>query len=1038
MALYQPSNIIPSSFAGEGFGTVDVNDSPFFSWQVNGNSAMQSFQIDIMQNDADSTLVKTISSRDGCPFYGKDNKGNPVMFTYAPSVSWLRWELENGRSYKFKITQFWKETPNSSTLQQITQQSASVFITRTKPVVTLDNFISPVNGLNYTFLASYSQAQGDAIDWCRWQFAIINADGSKTILDDTGAINTGVLSYTVDGLMTGRTYSISLTVQTQNGVQATTGWTNFSVYYEVVPNETKASVTLQPDGSVLVDTGASLGIQPTISEGAEYEFKDGSFKLGTGNVRWNIPTGVNYSSELLAKWKGRTSPFMDLFSFESLSVSDLKFSKDGRHLFVLGSVAEKTVLRRYSTEDFSFVDADLSNALGALSPSYLALSQDETLLAAGVSYFSVTEDGLEFVGKFKDAEGDDIPVALSGAFSKVNNGVSYFALGTVYPINSGKDSSILLYEISSDNTVTYKEVLEQNQTASEMKYDDSMDYLLVAYIYDATSWAALYTDFSNTWSSRTKRAIGEFENGVSHHLPFGGHVAFYKELSTTGYVIDINNVIVSSTYNDFLAGSSDSGSVCSIYKILSSGIVEDVHLYDWIPEKYNLSNSFLSVGVTEIYSAYDSYYSQYIFLGGQSTTTPPITLAFSAQIRGGSSVYINSFLYSMENMGLFHSFDYSKKNNLSAFGLYDYGGGLRAFDSSMIPSGDSAFSVSTDYGKYQMGFTRRGSVLNISLEYYPNAAASVFKSFYCKGQKAIVTINSYMVSVTWLDSNDSIILTERENAGFPAAIFGGNATVSIYSKSTCDYVWIKKGNYLDDTVETAPQFDENTTFFLTDFTDNSLIASTNLSRAEIYRMDGTQTVHLATLSGGQESFKDYGIVCYKPYTYEIVLVRVGVYEGVQEIGTICMRDQAYSLIETTQDAQDPNLYHVQNVWRFGSNVSAGSVSNNNSPTWLTNFTPYRLRQGTTRSGKSGTLQALLANPTGGRYQDTAEQMEALYGLSTTHNPLFLKDMKGNLYMVQVSSPITQTINTKSPRQEVTISVPWEEIGDCTKAVILKE
>lgn len=114
MALYQPTNAIPSSYTK---GTVDaVNDKMEISWQVNGNSAMTAFQIDFYLNDANSTYVTTTGRlTDNIPtggFYGTDRFGRPQFFTWnANGQSWEEWskyQLTNGNEYKYKITQWYK------------------------------------------------------------------------------------------------------------------------------------------------------------------------------------------------------------------------------------------------------------------------------------------------------------------------------------------------------------------------------------------------------------------------------------------------------------------------------------------------------------------------------------------------------------------------------------------------------------------------------------------------------------------------------------------------------------------------------------------------------------------------------------------------------------------------------------------------------------------------------------------------------------------------------------------------------------------
>ena len=142
---------------------------------------------------------------------------------------------------------------------------------------------------------------------------------------------------------------------------------------------------------------------------------------------------------------------------------------------------------------------------------------------------------------------------------------------------------------------------------------------------------------------------------------------------------------------------------------------------------------------------------------------------------------------------------------------------------------------------------------------------------------------------------------------------------------------------------------------------------------------------------------------------------------------------AYFLYETIQDETNPTIYNVTRIWRFGNNISTGAISNNNSPNWLTNFTPYRLKQPSSLMAKSGTLQALLSNNNSDKnfYNDTAQMMDRLFEASKSNNTFFLKDMKGNLYMVAISAPITQTIELKSKVQQVKVSLSWEEVGDAS-------
>ena len=244
MALFQPTNVIPSTLSGEGNGTVDVSKPLTVSWQVNGNSPMVAYRIKIMQNDTDSTLMldtgKTTLSQ---PYSGSDRMGNPIPFSVEISVESLFLAgIENGyaNGYKMTIQQWW--TANDS----IEQSSAAFFITRSDPSLILDIYpsFSSFYFEEYTFDAKYFQAQGDEIEWARWELQVLE-NGEYTTVDDTGNIyNVGVtydayypyytiISYTHNGFSVGTSglpgsigvqYRIRCTVQTESGVQATTGW----------------------------------------------------------------------------------------------------------------------------------------------------------------------------------------------------------------------------------------------------------------------------------------------------------------------------------------------------------------------------------------------------------------------------------------------------------------------------------------------------------------------------------------------------------------------------------------------------------------------------------------------------------------------------------------------------------------------------------------------------------------------------------------------------------------------------------------------
>lgn len=230
--LFQPSNISPSTLSGIGAGTVDVTLGLTVSWQVNGDTPMTAYKITIYQNDTASTEKYTTGkiSLSSPYFQPHDKNGNPQFFSTQISAANLSAAgIVNGyaNGYKLLITQWW------SANDYVEQTSASVFNTLKNPVLTI-NTISGTS-MAETITATYSQAQGDPISTVEWVFAV--AGSEDTPLKQTGTVTTQILSFDVDGLMDGVTYSIECNVVTAGGVYISTGFIQFTVSYSVTAEQ---------------------------------------------------------------------------------------------------------------------------------------------------------------------------------------------------------------------------------------------------------------------------------------------------------------------------------------------------------------------------------------------------------------------------------------------------------------------------------------------------------------------------------------------------------------------------------------------------------------------------------------------------------------------------------------------------------------------------------------------------------------------------------------------------------------------------------
>ena len=289
--LFQPTNIFPSTRGGLGNGTVDATKALKVTWQINGNSALTAFSITIYANDANSTQKYTTGKiTSGCPFYGTDYAGNIQFFSYTISASTLSSNgITNGNEYKLIIQQWW------SASESVTQTSAAAFITRKTPTLTMNAISSPLAVRSYTFGATYSQAQGDALNWVRWMLAYAG-DTDNPIYDSQNIYGTAQLAMTYDGLFKDTSYAVRCMIQTENGVEADTGWTTFSVSYS--SQEIPGAIVAQKScgRSAIELSWPALQYIPATMTGTYSRTTSGMLVLNSGaSAVWNEVNGSSMS-----------------------------------------------------------------------------------------------------------------------------------------------------------------------------------------------------------------------------------------------------------------------------------------------------------------------------------------------------------------------------------------------------------------------------------------------------------------------------------------------------------------------------------------------------------------------------------------------------------------------------------------------------------------------------------------------------------------------------------------------------------------------
>lgn len=961
--LLQPSNITPSTFAGEGYATVAVADPVRITWQVNGNTPMTGFQITIYENSVgsfspiwNSALIST-----GAPFYGTDEKGNPVFFTYAPeNTAWEDLGLADGQEYKIDITQYWGG--ETDTAHSVSQYAENVFFTRTKPTLSLNIANNAtISSVTKTFLGTYSQAQNDSISSVRWVLSYLE-NGASVVVKDTGEINTGMVSYSADGLLNSFSYNISCTVITSSGVSVTAS-AGFSVEYgQQAVTGLKIDGTWLPDEALLLEW-SNLETQAANQSGSAVSVSENSLVLGeNSSVSWDSSVG---------KPLNMTLDENDGIYLRAVGTKPLK--QTARNTIERGTCAA------FSPSGNLLAVGD-SNSTKVYSVSAQGELTEESSLSIFPSALSFSKDGNYFlaVGSFS---GFISLYSVSGTtLTLIQNGVTEIASAPncCCPIDSsrffvgGNGAGYSMLASSSSLTV-----LDSLTTGSANIL--SCTYGRNALVFGTTDYLGK-TSVDSGGNFITPSAISTGTAYKSVKFSADGYLFCQRLLSGT---IDLFDRSYSSVASYDLSASS--------FTLVSSALFDESYFYLLVSTNNSEGNPVIRV---------------YAQSGATLTMITEYTEADSFVLleTGPSGLVCGA--------GAVSSAVYSVYTGIHPF-------------LTILP-GSPGLSVRQNGFYFEVlnnsRFIRRVRNVYNSAEVLCNIPEKVSGS---NGLFWFFDPNGINLGFASPDSNYAQPFTLQS---ITKITLEGPATIRylMIGSPSANLIY---GEY--------PSSDENTKF-ITEFSAGSVNAKIRLIGAEpaaLYRLgEKNPVLSPVSLSSFISSgrIKDYGLKSARMYSYNLFFKEAGSENQTYTLPVVsssfCRQFRAYTLLEATEDPDYPTVFHVLNVWRFGCSLSVGQISNNNQPSYLENFTRYPLRQPSRQSPKSGTLTALLGTVSAKGYRDTAEQMERLFEASHSLNSFFLKDMKGNLYRVSISAPIVQEVNIKTKEEQVTVSIPWKEIG----------
>ena len=1000
MALYQPSNITPSTFAGIGGGVVDATDNISISWQVNGNSAMTSFSIQILTNDATPTTVTTLTPASAItPFNGTDAKGNPVFYVYEPGVTWASKGLSNGNEYRIVITQYWSE---GGTTKSVTQNSPSVFITRAKPTLSISPSSSTLTSVSQTFTGAYAQAQNDSLAWVRW---ILSDHTSGEVLEDTGVIYTSVMSFAYDGLFNGESYDLKLTVETENGVQAEATGT-YSVAYTSPTSLGEIDVQCQPDNSAKVQWAKPLDIPGTLSGSGNATYDEhGITFTGSKQATWDTVNGesMNIPAPWQFFWKGSTASINSTNWFATPTASDWE---KVREYDALTSANQSVSVTSKDFERNTENDPTLQKTVTFAPADLTHVQKTETITLWSSDYTSYQSS---IAGSVKVTFGLTIGFPVQAVHAMYQEQMYYNFIPN-YPTDPA------------------------NYATKVERYSDAIGHEVTLI---TVTIIGRIQDYNKPVGLDIKLDYDYYEGSVID-TPTGTNCRDFKYVSTTGFsgtvVDDVDHPRVSVVSKT----AQNSCSVTYSYVCNATGDMAYLAKVRYYPSFGNLDSGVVT-----------------------ATTAPG---GASVRVREGGGYYDVTYYSSAPG-------DYTATVKLSYWIKVDGAESYRCIVkvspligipvASMITASGNFNTIAPEVVGSQVWFylynnaPTSSETLTYTIKSITHTLQSTIPTIYSMGGVSIRPIGNdievngvsfalpapcYWIYVSITPTTLTLRFYTYENVFISEATADNPTTQDaissvMISAHTHTFVGLTS-NVLADMSE--PSW--NSTVQMLALFDNTLQAGTITTAAAnaktaIYRKEGTKLFPLGTYLFGSNGLYDHALRSNRECTYMLFYEVNGVYSAAVESPSICKKFKQYTLTEAEE--QSDGTYLAIKTWRFANNIEASAVGNNNTPSTLGNFTQYPMWQPSAQSPKSGTLSALLGRFSQGQYiEETADDMDELYAISHSTNTFFLKDMKGNLMMVKPNGAISQSINNKSGKMEVTVSVPWVEVGDASKATIL--
>lgn len=239
--IYEPINLYPSRYVGDGNDIIDVTVDNTFSAELRCTHAITAYRIVIMKNNAMSDIVynPSIGPIPVSPEYHyKDSNGNAIPFEITVPAT-TNENFYNGYSdgYKWKLYLWESDVPDAENPDYVSADYLFYAKAESTVSVAASSSLAPLASRHAVFSADYTST--DVVRWFKWDLALVDTSGGSAVYNEvysTGKIYSTQAEFTYSTFIAGLTYAVRVSICNQAGELTSTSWgdTTFDVTYDTI------------------------------------------------------------------------------------------------------------------------------------------------------------------------------------------------------------------------------------------------------------------------------------------------------------------------------------------------------------------------------------------------------------------------------------------------------------------------------------------------------------------------------------------------------------------------------------------------------------------------------------------------------------------------------------------------------------------------------------------------------------------------------------------------------------------------------------